>query len=404
MRGNGAHQKVNRMQLSRRGFWSMSGVMGLTACGALPRLPAVPEPLAPRAEIPGIPGARFYADENDEELSRWLGEQSERAKVNRTRRIPRQTAEILVLSGGGEDGAFGAGLLTEWTHKGDRPEFRIVTGVSTGALTAPFAFLGRNWDRQLEEVYTTTDITRVLAWRQMTAAFFDNALGDSSPLATTIARYVDEEMLAAIADAYASGRALLIGTTDLDARRPVVWTIGAIAQSGSPNALRLVRRVLLASASIPGAFPPVMIDVKAEDKHFQEMHVDGGAVSQLFLFPERVAATQRVQQRGYAPTRIWIIRNGRLRPQRQMTERRTFSILASAVATMTQSSGSYDVTRIWLRARAAGIPLNLSFVSDDFAEPYVKPFDSQYMRALFAYGQSRMRAGTAWVSAPPGEI
>jgi predicted acylesterase/phospholipase RssA len=202
------------MRVPRRDFLSLSSVTGLAACGALPRLPAVPEPLVPRAEIPGIPGAKFYADENDAELSRWLAEQNRRSRASRSRRSPNQQAEILVLSGGGEDGAFGAGLLTEWTHKGDRPEFRIVTGVSTGALTAPFAFLGRNWDRQLEEVYTTTDITRVLAWRQMTAALFDDALGDSSPLAATIARYVDEEMLAAIADAYASGRALLIGTTD----------------------------------------------------------------------------------------------------------------------------------------------------------------------------------------------
>lgn len=392
------------MRIQRRKFLAVGGVLGLTGCGALPRLPAVPDALAPRAQIPSIPGARFYADENDEEILRWLREQAQQAAANRARRIQEQTAEILVLSGGGEDGAFGAGLLTEWTRQGTRPEFRIVTGVSTGALTAPFAFLGSSRDSQLREVYTTTDISRVLAWREVTSALFDDAIGDSRPLAATIARYVDEQMLAEIADAYRSGRALLIGTTDLDARRPVVWNIGAIAQSGSPDAVNLVRRVLLASASIPGVFPPVMFDVQAGQDRFQEMHVDGGAVSQLFLFPERVAATQRSRQRGYAPTRIWVIRNGRLRAQRETTERRTFSVLASAVATMTQSSGSYDVTRIWLRARAAGIPFNVSFVSEDFTLPYERPFDASYMRALFDYGQARMRSGNAWLTAPPSEI
>jgi hypothetical protein len=392
------------MRIERRKFLGVGGVLGLTGCGALPRLPAVPDALAPKVEIPGIPGARFYADENDEGMLRWLREQAQQAAVKRARGGREETAEILVLSGGGEDGAFGAGLLTEWTRKGTRPEFRIVTGVSTGALTAPFAFLGSHRDSQLQEVYTTTDISRVLAWREITSALFDDAVGDSRPLAATIARYVDEQMLSEIAGAYRAGRALLIGTTDLDARRPVVWNIGAIAQSGSPNALDLVRRVLLASASIPGVFPPVMFDVQAGQERFQEMHVDGGAVSQLFLFPERIAVTQRSRQRGYAPTRIWLIRNGRLRAPRATTERRTFSVLASAVATMTQSSGNYDVTRIWLRSKAAGIPFNVSFVSEDFILPYERPFDLPYMRALFEYGQARMRSESAWLTAPPSEI
>ncbi len=391
------------MSLARRGLLGAGAAAGLSACAGLPRLPAVPEALATRAGIPGIPGARFYADEENEELLRWLGEQQARAAAARAAGRPDAPADILVLSGGGEDGAFGAGMLTEWTRQGTRPQFRVVTGVSTGALTAPFAFLGPQRDAQLREVYTTIDITRVLAWRQWTAALLDDAVGDSAPLAATIARFLDAEMLAEIAAAYDAGRVLLIGTTDLDARRGVVWNMGAIARSGVPGALDLARRVLLASASIPGAFPPVMFDVEAEGRRFQEMHVDGGAVAQLFLFPERVAFAQRAREVTQAPTRIWVIRNGRLRARREQTARRTVSILAAAVSTMTQASGGYDVTRIWLRAQRAGIGFSLAYVGEDFEAPYETAFDPAYMRALFDYGAARLRAGTAWVTTPPAE-
>jgi predicted acylesterase/phospholipase RssA len=391
------------MTLDRRGLLGLAGASGLSGCAGLPRLPAVPETLASHAVIAGIPGARFYSDEKDTELLRWLGEQQARALAVRAAGRPDEPADVLVLSGGGEDGAFGAGLLTEWTRQGTRPDFRVVTGVSTGALAAPFAFLGSSRDAQLREVYTSTDITRVLAWRDWSAALFDDAIGDSAPLAATIARFVDSAMLAEIAAAYDAGRVLLIGTTDLDARRGVVWNIGAIAKSGAPAALDLVRRVLLASASIPGAFPPVMFDVEADGRRFQEMHVDGGAVSQLFLFPERVAVAQRSREVTRGQTRIWVIRNGRLRPRREMTPRRMVAVLAAAVSTMTQASGGSDVTRIWLRARQAGLVFKLAFVQEDFETPSETAFDTAYMRALFDYGQARMRDGTAWVNAPPAE-
>lgn len=391
------------MTIARRGLLGFGAAAGLSGCAGLPRLPAVPEALTARAVIPGIPGARFYADEENGELLRWLGEQQQRAAVRRVAGQPDVPVDVLVLSGGGEDGAFGAGLLTEWTRQGTRPEFRVVTGVSTGALSAPFAFLGPSRDAQLREVYTSIDITRVLAWRDWTAALFDDAVGDSAPLAATIARFLDEGMMAEIAAAYDAGRVLLIGTTDLDARRGVVWNMGAIARSNAPGALSLMRRVLLASASIPGAFPPVMFDVEVDGRRFQEMHVDGGAVAQLFLFPERVAFAQRSRETTRAPTRIWVVRNGRLRPRREMTARRTISVLAATASTMTQASGGYDVTRIWLRAQRAGLGFNLAFVGDDFEAPYETAFDPAYMGALFDYGQARLRAGTAWTTAPPAE-
>lgn len=389
---------------SRRRFIALGTAAGLSACAAPARLPAVPDVAVSRATIAGIPGARFYSDEEDPELMRWLEQQERRALALRASGRREPPADVLVISGGGEDGAFGAGLLTEWSKLGTRPEFRVVTGVSTGALTAPFAFLGPSRDAELREVYTNTDIRRVLAWRPWSAILLDDALGDSAPLAALIARFVDAEMLQEIAAAYDSGRALLIGTTDLDARRGVVWNIGAIARSGSPDSVEIVRRVLLASASIPGVFPPVMFDVEIDRRKYQEMHVDGGAVAQLFLFPERVATAQRARRSATSQTRVWLIRNGRLKAQREMTERRAISILSATVSTMTRSSGEYDVVRTWLRTQRHGIGFNLAFVGQDFESPYKTMFDPTYMRALFDYGRERMRSGTAWISAPPGEV
>ncbi len=209
--------------------------------------------------------------------------------------------DVLAVSGGGEDGAFGAGVLTAWTRTGTRPEFRLLTGVSTGALTAPFAFLGPAYDARLEEVYTRLAPSEVLRKRCLTAAIFNDAIFDTAPPFATISRILDEAMLADIAREYGRGRRLLVGTTDLDARRPVIWNLGAIAASGSPRALDLTRRLLLASAAIPGAFPPVMIDVEADGRRYQEMHVDGGATAQMFLFPGRPRPRRSPPARRPAP-------------------------------------------------------------------------------------------------------
>jgi predicted acylesterase/phospholipase RssA len=178
-------------------------------------------------------------------------------------------AEFLVISGGGEDGAFGAGVLVGWTAAGTRPVFKGVTGISTGALTAPFAFLGAAYDDKLKQVYTTLSGQDILQPRGYTAALFNDALADTTPLRKTIARFFDQAMLDAIAAEHAKGRVLLIGITNLDARRPVIWNITQIAASRHPKALDLVQGFRVASAAIPGAFPPVMIDVEIDGKPYQ---------------------------------------------------------------------------------------------------------------------------------------
>ena len=252
----------------------------LSSCSAFDRQSAVPPKRTDEATVLGLSNARFFVDRPSAisaEQEQALIREARHLGVNRGDVLP--TAYLLSLSGGGDNGAFGAGLLVGWTAHGGRPMFKLVTGVSTGALIAPFAFLGSEYDEALTDVYTNIDQSKVLEKRFITAALIDDAMADSSPLYATISKYVDEHMMARIAAEYEKGRLLVIQSTDLDAGRPVLWNIGAIAKSGHPGALSLIRHILLASASIPAAFPPVMFDVEADGEPYQEMHVDGGAVS-----------------------------------------------------------------------------------------------------------------------------
>jgi hypothetical protein len=313
-------------------------------------------------------------------------------------------ARFLAISGGGENGAYGAGLLVGWTATGTRPTFKLVTGVSTGALTAPFAFLGPAYDRQLQEVYTTLSGKDVMQPRGYLAVLLQDAISDNTPLRRTIAKYVDHAMVDAIAAEDAKGRVLLVATTNLDARRPIIWNITKIAASGHPRALELIRDVLVASAAIPGAFPPVMIDVEVNGKKHQEMHVDGGATAQVFVLPPslgrstaQLSAQQRERQR-----RVYVIRNARLDPDWAQVERATFSILGRTVTSLIQTQGVGDLYRIYLSAQRDGIDFNLAYIPETFTTQLNEPFETAYMRELFELGYERAVKGYQWAKVPPG--
>lgn len=311
-------------------------------------------------------------------------------------------ASYLAVSGGSDDGAFGAGLLVGWTETGTRPSFMLVTGISTGALIAPFAFLGPAYDEQLRTVFTTIGPEDVYSRRWLPTAIFGDALADTAPLFRLISHYANQSMLDAIGREYRKGRLLLIGTTDLDVQRPVIWNIGAIATSGRPEALDLFRRILLASAALPGLFPPVMIDVDAGGRRFQEMHVDGGAVAQTFLIPSQVGMAIGRGGHELAHRRIaYVIRNARLDPEWASVNRRILTIAARAISTMIHSSGYNDIVRIYFTSRRDGVDYNLAYIGPDFTVEHTTEFDTAYMRALFAYGHAKALAGTAWTKEPP---
>ncbi|WP_137179889.1 patatin-like phospholipase family protein [Roseomonas sp. AR75] len=378
---------------------------GLAACASIARLDPPPPLAAEEAAIFGIPNARFMADGP---VAPW--EQEAAAAATRRRaadaqagRVSLPPANYLALSGGGDNGAFGAGLLTGWSESGTRPEFDVVTGISAGALIAPFAFLGSAYDPQLRAVFNDVGPGDILVvGRIVTALLFGEAIADASPLYRLIERHADQAMLEAIAREYRRGRLLLIGTTNLDIRRAVVWNIGAIAASGHPEALGLFRRILLASASVPGAFPPVFIDMELEGRRFQEMHVDGGAAMQVFLYPpsldlRRAAAAWGAQRQRTA----WVVRNGRIDVESAPTNRSVFRIARRSVETLLHYSGIADIHRIHLTTTRDGVAFRLAAIGPDFDAPREGPFDPTFMRALFAYGREQGRSGAAWMDRPP---
>lgn len=224
-------------------------------------------------------------------------------------------------------------------------------------------------------------------------------MADTSPLAQVIARYADQKMLDAIAAEYQKGRLLFIGTTDLDAQRPVIWNIGALAASGRPGALELFHKILRASAAIPGAFQPVLIDVEIDGRKYSEMHVDGGTIAQLFLYP----ASVDVSSAGFRRQRTaYIIRNGYLDPNHAVTDRRTISIAGRAIDTMLSSSGRNDVLRTYFISLRDKVDYNLAYIGSDFVMKKSGEFDQAYMRALYDYGLRQAKGGQPWHKAPPG--
>ncbi len=374
----------------------------LSACSSLPERNPLPEELSDAAQIPGISGARYWADEVPPETSDWFELSKQQLKSQYPATFG-QAHNYLAISGGGQRGAFGAGLLCGWTEAGNRPEFTMVTGVSTGALIAPFAFLGSKYDYVIREIYTTYTTSDIVTQRGSLETLLGDAATDSSPLKEKIAKYFDADVMAAVAAEYAKGRVLDIVTTNLDAARPVAWNIGRIAASGSPQALQLIRDVMLASASIPAAFPPVMFEVEAAGRRYDELHVDGGATSVLYLYPIGLdwgKLTRHLEVKG--KPNVYILRNGRWRKDWESVDRSTIPIALRTVDALMGSAVLGDTYRIYLATQRDGINYNLAYIPESFDEEFKEPFDRQYMTSLFNLGYKMAKQGYNWNTVPPG--
>ena len=259
----------------RLGILAANTILSLGCAVLRPHSPP-PSKFESSVQIPGMPGVRAWGDEFSPIFQKDAIEARDQENKNGLFE-KKGIVNILAISGGGGDGAFGAGLLCGWTAAGTRPSFKLVTGVSTGALTAPFAFLGPAYDEKLKQVYTTITTKDIFRLRSLLAILLrPDAIVLNDPLAKLTAEVVDEKMLKDVATEHLKGRRLFISTTALDAQRPVVWNMGAIAASGHPNALGLFRDIMIASAAVPVAFPPIYIKVEAYGQRFDEMHVDGG--------------------------------------------------------------------------------------------------------------------------------
>jgi Predicted esterase of the alpha-beta hydrolase superfamily len=381
-------------------------LLGTAGCSSPTRLNAVPVVSQAKASVVGMPDVRYWADGDAADFLRdgLEGVRREQALLQQAGyRSALPPAEFLAISGGGEDGAFGAGLLVGWSAVGTRPNFKGVTGISTGALIAPFAFLGPAYDDKLKEVYTTITGRDILEQRGFLAAITNDAMADTAPLRKLVRRIFDQGMLDAIAAEHEKGRALLIGTTNLDARRPVIWNVTKIAATHHPNALELVQTLLVASAAIPGAFPPVMISVDADGRTFEEMHVDGGATAQVFVYPPSLNIRTAAQQAGIVrERRLYVIRNARLDPDWAQVERRTLSIANRAVSSLIQTQGIGDLYRIYIAAQRDGIDFNLAYIPETFKTTLKEPFDPVYMNELFKIGYDMAAKGYPWAKTPPG--
>jgi len=368
-----------------------------SGCGSLrPRQPVPAHPIE-QAQIPGIPGVRMLLHPVQVDMPR-----IDRSLSNA---VPRATGRdrpltLLALSGGGADGAFGAGVLCGWTEAGDRPEFDIVTGISTGALMGPYAFLGPAHDAELKQSYTSISEKDVAKKRGLFGILkYRDAVTSSAPLAKLLAKQIDQAKFDAIAAEHRKGRRFYVGTVHMDAQRVVVWDMGAIAASGHPDALKLFRKVLLASASVPVAFPPVYFDVEAGGQRFDEMHADGGVMTQVFG-PTFLARLMKLS--GRTEGRAYVVRNSQLAPQWMAVKPKLVSIAGRAVGTMIDAQGFGDLYRSYLASETGKFEFNLAYVPPDFDVKREGEFDAAFMRALFDRGHQLARGGFPWAKKPPG--
>lgn len=309
---------------------------------------------------------------------------------------------ILALSGGAEDGAYGAGVLKGWSERGDRPVFSVVTGVSTGALIAPFAFLGQEHDDALERLFTETRTNDILVLEPVKALLGAISLGNNSPLRRQLSRAITPAFLDAVAEAHRNGRRLFIATTNLDSRSPVIWNMGDIALRGDADALALFREVMAASAAIPGAFPPSYIDVRIDGETYQEMHVDGGVTNSVFVAPDWFRPSRKLADALGPYTELYIIQNNKIRPDYGPAEDNLIDIAGDAMSELIRNQSRGDLIRIYALSTRNGLDFHVSTVPSDFEMPKREQFDPLYMRALYEVGAKLGRSGEAWSDHPPG--
>ena len=366
-----------------------------SALGAAPALAAAPsgKKATPAARKPAGPPARELFTAHEQRLAAIPGFPDARFFSELAADFQQATGGAegpwLALSGGGEDGAFGAGLLAGMSAAGVRPDFSLVSGVSTGALMAPYVFLGSDYDEALRNNYTSIHSGDVFE-----LAATPESLFDTWPLKKTIEKNVTPALLAAVAAEHHKGRRLLVVTTNLDAGQPTVWNMGAIAARGGAAALQLFRDVLLASSSIPGFFPPVQITVEANGRTFSEMHADGTIRTPFYVAPEAVLAGADGAR---LPTRqLYVLVNNKLTTDFQVTERSLTAVLARSITVALKLGLRGELLRIGMAAERKGLGLQVAVVPAGFDHQARGAFDPAYMQALFELGMQYGQRGTAF--------
>jgi predicted patatin/cPLA2 family phospholipase len=374
-------------------------------CATLAPRNVLPQADAGQIELEGFHNIRFWGDASAQDIQAIMMADAPKTETRSSLGVERHQplSNLLAISGGAEDGAFGAGLLVGWSDTGTRPVFDLVTGVSSGALIAPFAFLGREHDSQLREIFTKYGRKDIFTYN-VPGLLDGSALADDAPLARLIEKYVDEAFIREIARERLKGRILLIGTTNLDTQRPVLWDMGRIAMSNNREAIALFRKILLASATLPGVFPPVRIQVRVGGQNYDELHVDGGVTRQVFIAPSIFSFVSKDQKSARSATkqRLYVIRNGKIDPEWQSVNENVLSITQRSISTLIKNQGIGDLYRIYSITKRDGIDFNLASIPADFTETSSEPFDQRYMIALFDRGYDLASHNYSWMKAPPG--
>ncbi len=393
-------------RVRRAGFVLCAILASSVLCGCATTRHPVPMDLIGKAKVDGMSDVRMIVGIPNPEFQKsimraLLKDESGdyRSDSNGNKIYP-----MLTISGGAANGAYGGGLLKGWSEEGSRPNFKIVTGVSTGAITAPMAFLGKEYDGMIEELYTTISTRDVMRAKGPFRALFGDSLDTNKPLEKQIEKYSTKEVLEKVATEHNRGRRLFVGTSYLDAQRFVIWDMGAIAAKGN---LKLFREVILASAAIPIIFPPVYIHVEADGKSYDEMHVDGGTITQMFTMYKLLEASDAVAKEvGIDPSKIkgdyYIIRNGYIAPAYKAVDDNLPSIAGQTFDTMINYQSIGDTYRIYTFVQKRGDGYNLAFIPGDFRPSKKEEFDPCNMRALFNRGYQDAVKGYKWHKEPPG--
>ncbi len=364
----------------------------------------VPEKYLSQTAILGSKKIRFWGDEepkeyrSNQDIIQWL---EERIK-NRNKDVLSPELNVLALSGGGEDGSFAAGVMAGWTRNGNRPHFDVVTGVSAGALVSPFVFLGPKYDDVLFDVFAKLDAEHIYESQIFSGLFGGPSLLSTRPLRDLIHKFVTSEVLNQIAIEHRKGRRLWIGTTNLDAGRPVIWDIGELAVIQQPNKLEIFHKILLASSSIPGLFPPVLMDVTVNDENYTELHVDGGVTRQVFLYPPQFTKSNVAEViSNKFKAKLYIIRNGRSQAIYDPIGTTAYSIALRSFMMTIENKAIGDLYRVYETAKRDGFDYNLAIIPKEFNQKPKDNFDTEYTNSLFYLGYELSKNGYPWSKTPP---
>ena len=382
----------------------LSFAVALSGCATL-RHP-VPQDLVLKAQIGKMDDIRVFVGETGTALQESLLESIKQEAPEDFPAGPDGVKHysLLAISGGGAYGAYGAGLLKGWSEEGSRPVFKVVTGVSTGAIIAPFAFLGKEHDDHLEKIYTTMSTKDVMSSKGPLGVLFGDSLASNKPLAKTIACFADAKFLEKIAAEHRRGRRLLVGTCNIEAQKLVVWDMGAIACRGD---VELFRKVILASAAIPVIFSPSIFHVEADGRSYDEMHTDGGTLTQVFTTYKLLQGMAgAAKSMGIDPAKLkgkmYLIRNGSMAPRYREVKDDLASLANRCFDTIIDSQGVGDVYRIYVFTKQRGTDFNLAYIPPDFVDESKEMFDPMAMRKLFDRGYQDAVKGYKWHKEPPG--